>query len=218
MPLLQVPWDPSEEKHQHCLPHRRESRVVTAQRNVIISWRAINILVVKIPAGWDRRRKKRFKQLWWKGSALTVTELTCSPVAAWWSGSPMSLGTSRVSNTFTRARVPFCTRLSSLFVLKQRKRRLLDLFLKIYIHICRTSLLLPFYSRYSNMIFFNVNWINKKWFYTVFGQCHLISAVILLFAYHNVAMILTNPFFKAILVGKTFRFCVFVIFEKWRDI
>lgn len=62
--------------------------------------------------------------------------------------------------------------------------------------------------------FFNVNRMNKKWVYAVLGQCHLISTVILLFAYHNAAMILTNTFFKAILLGKTFRFRVFVIFEK----
>lgn len=42
-----------------------------------------------------------------------------------------------------------------------------------------------------------------------FGQCHLISTVILLFVYHNLAMILTNPFFKAILVGKTPCICDF---------
>lgn len=105
----------------------------------------------------------------------------------------MSLRTSRVSNTFTRARVPFFTRLSSVFVLKQRKRLLLSLFLKFHVHICLASLLLLFYSRYSNMI------LNKKLFYTAFGQCHLISTssvpVILPFAYHNLAMILTNPFF-----------------------
>lgn len=128
----------------------------------------------------------------------------------------MSLGTSRVSNTFMRARVPFFTRLSSVSVLKQRKRRLLSLILKFHVSlVCLACLLLPFYSRYSNMN------LNKKLFYTVFGQCHLISTssvpVILLFAYQNVAMILTNPFFKAILVGKNFQMPCLCDFEKLRD-
>lgn len=189
MPLLQVLWDPSEEKHQHCLPRHRETSVVTAERSVIISWHAINILVVRIPAGLGGKRDLS------SSDGREAHSLSRTLHAHKWQRVGVDLqwvSENQESVILTRARVPFFTRLSSVFVLKQRKRCLLSLFLKFYVHICLTSLLLTFYSRYSNMIFFFV-------------------PVILLFAYHNVAMILTNPFFKAILVGKTFKYRVFVI-------